>query len=282
MVDFRYHALSLVAVFLALGIGIVLGVTVGDSLVSEADENLRDSLRDDVTEAREAARDEQELGAKRDEVIDETARAVAEGRLRGISVGVAAVGELPGSVADSVEDAVDMSGGDLARTVVLHPPDFPRVRGRARAERVGRAWGRLVESGGVRLRRARGDDRGRLTGRALADVQAVVLYRQPPAEPDDEEGARELELREAFEEGLAAGLRDNVAGVEAIDSDPSQIAWYEDHEIASVDNADLAAGRLALVLLLQDAALAEITGDRPEGNFGYKDTADRALPDLSD
>jgi copper transport outer membrane protein MctB len=42
VVDFRYHALSLVAVFLALGIGIVLGVTVGDSLVSEADQNLRD------------------------------------------------------------------------------------------------------------------------------------------------------------------------------------------------------------------------------------------------
>jgi len=52
LVDFRYHALSLVAVFLALGIGIVLGVTIGDSLVSDADQNLRDSLRDDVTGAR--------------------------------------------------------------------------------------------------------------------------------------------------------------------------------------------------------------------------------------
>ena len=38
MLDFRYHALSLVAVFLALAIGIVLGVTIGDSLVSEADQ----------------------------------------------------------------------------------------------------------------------------------------------------------------------------------------------------------------------------------------------------
>jgi hypothetical protein len=82
LVDFRYHALSLVAVFLALGIGIVLGVTVGDSLVSEADQNLRDSLRDDVTEAREDARNEQELGTRRDEVIDETSQAVAEGRPR--------------------------------------------------------------------------------------------------------------------------------------------------------------------------------------------------------
>ena len=37
MLDFRYHALSLVAVFLALAIGIVLGVTIGDSLLSDAE-----------------------------------------------------------------------------------------------------------------------------------------------------------------------------------------------------------------------------------------------------
>ena len=36
MFDFRYHALSLVAVFLALAIGILLGATIGDSLVSDA------------------------------------------------------------------------------------------------------------------------------------------------------------------------------------------------------------------------------------------------------
>jgi predicted phage gp36 major capsid-like protein len=96
LVDFRYHALSLVAVFLALGIGIVLGVTVGDSLVSEADQNLRDSLRDDVTEAREDARNEQELGTRRDEVIDETSQAVAEGRLRGTDVAVVAIGSCRG------------------------------------------------------------------------------------------------------------------------------------------------------------------------------------------
>jgi hypothetical protein len=111
-------------------------------------------------------------------------------------------------------------------------------------------------------------------------VEAVVVYRDPPPEPDDDEGARDLELREAFEDGLFKGLRDNVVGVETMGTDPSQVGWYEDEVIASVDNLDLAAGRLALVLVLGEAALAEITGERPEGSFGYKDTADQALPDL--
>lgn len=281
MVDFRYHALSLVAVFLALGIGIVLGVTVGDSLVSEADQNLRDSLRDDVTEAREDARNEQALGAKRDEVIDETSQTVADGRLRGISVGVIAVGEMPGEIADAVEEAVDMSGGDLERTAVVDPPDTPQARSVRRQRRLGRRIARLVERGGGAPALRDGEPR-RFSGTYRGPVEAVVVYRDPPPEADDDEAARDLELREAFEDGLFKGLRDNVVGVEAIDTDPSQIGWYGDQVIASVDNVNLPAGRLALVLVLQEAALAEITGERPEGSYGYKDTADRALPDLSD
>jgi hypothetical protein len=279
LVDFRYHALSLVAVFLALGIGIVLGVTVGDSLVSEADQNLRDSLRDDVTEAREDARNEQELGTRRDEVIDETSQAVAEGRLRGTDVAVVAIGELPGSIADPVEEAIDTSGGNIERTAVLDPPDAPPAQSTRRQQRVGRRIGRLIERGGP-VRSLREDEPRRFSGSYSGPVEAVVVYRDPPPEPDDDEGARDLELREAFEDGLFKGLRDNVVGVETMGTDPSQVGWYEDEVIASVDNLDLAAGRLALVLVLGEAALAEITGERPEGSFGYKDTADQALPDL--
>ncbi len=281
MIDFRYHALSLVAVFLALGIGIVLGVTIGDSLVSDADQNLRDSLRDDLTEAREDVRTEQGLGAKRDEVIDETSNAVAEGRLRGIDVAVIAIGELPGEIADSVEETIDSSGGDLERTAVLDPPDAPGARSARRQRRLGRRIGRLVERGGAAPALREGEPR-RFSGSYRGPVEAVVVYRDPPPEADDDEAARDLELREAFEDGLFKGLRDNVIGVEATGTDPSQIGWYDDQVIASVDNTDVPAGRLALVLVLQEAALAQFTGERPEGSYGYKDTADRALPDLSD
>jgi hypothetical protein len=277
VVDFRYHALSLVAVFLALGIGIVLGVTVGDSLVSEADQNLRDSLRDDVTEAREQARDEQELGARRDQVIEETVDVVAEGRLRGTRTAFIALAELPGNVGDSVEEAVESAGGELTRTVELDPPDMLRVDQPRQQERVGRRIGRVLERGG----RARGLSR-RFNGSLAGPVDAVVVYRHPPEEAEGDDAVRELELREAFESGLFDGLRDNVIGVEALDTDPSQVGWYDDRVVPSVDNVDSTAGRLALVLVLQETVLAEITGERPEGSYGYKDTADRALPDLSD
>ena len=42
MFDFRYHALSLAAVFIALAVGLLLGVAIGDAnLVSNAEKRLR-------------------------------------------------------------------------------------------------------------------------------------------------------------------------------------------------------------------------------------------------
>ena len=42
--DFRYHALSLVAVFVALVLGLLLGVAIGDKgLVSSAENNMQAS-----------------------------------------------------------------------------------------------------------------------------------------------------------------------------------------------------------------------------------------------
>jgi hypothetical protein len=275
MVDFRYHALSLVAVFLALGIGIVLGVTIGDSLVSDADRNLRDSLRDDVEEAREQARDEQALGERRDDVIEETAPAVAEGRLRGRRVAVVALGELPADVADSVDEAIEMGGGRLVRSAAIEPlPEAERPRAQRR-------WGatatRAIQSGGPALRRlARSTSPRWFSGSARGPVDAVVVYRHPPSEEESEEDAP---VREALAEGVVRRLGETAIAVEALGTDPSQVGWYDDRFSASVDNIDAAAGRLALVLLLEGTALA---GDPPAGSFGYKDSAERAVPDLSD
>ena len=53
----RYHAASLVAVFLALAVGILIGAGLGDNLVSDTEQNLRDSLEGDIEDARVEADD---------------------------------------------------------------------------------------------------------------------------------------------------------------------------------------------------------------------------------
>src|SRR4051812_16595331 len=113
MLDFRYHALSLVAVFLALAIGIVLGVTIGDSLVSDAERSLRGDLRADVERARSDEAIARAELAGRDRMLDQVYPLLANARLSGERVALVSWGALPNNVEGGARDAVSKGGGRI-------------------------------------------------------------------------------------------------------------------------------------------------------------------------
>jgi hypothetical protein len=84
--------------------------------------------------------------------------------------------------------------------------------------------------------------------------------------------AQATKIRNAFEKGLARGVRLTkvpVAGVEAVTTQPSQIKWFKRNKLSSVDNIDTLNGQRALrAILLRQA----------KGHFGVKATAARLLP----
>src|SRR3954453_1828722 len=122
MLDFRYHALSLVAVFLALAIGIVLGVTIGNSLVTDAERALRGNLRADVEKAHsDAAQARSELSG-RDRMLDQIYPALVDTRLNGERVAVVSWGPLPNNVESGVRDAVSKGGGRIDSISVFDNP----------------------------------------------------------------------------------------------------------------------------------------------------------------
>lgn len=286
MFDFRYHTLSLVAVFLALGIGILLGATLGDSLVSEANRDLRSSLRGDVLNARRNAQDAQTQLQRRDQLIARTAPVLTSDRLRGRRVVLVAYGSLPGNVESAVRQAVGMAGGDLNSVATLQlPPDAqtvpaavsdfaPVIGGRYSDPKaaasdlggLGTELGDAVASPGSTARDLQHAFPNRFRG-DFSGEDAVVFYGLPV--PSGPGSAPAL----ALEDGVVAGLRVPnipVVGVEDSAAQPSQTPYYQARGLSSVDSVDLAGGQIALVYAL--------AGSR--GNFGYKDTADKPLPDL--
>ena len=293
MFDFRYHALSLVAVFLALALGIVLGVTIGDSLVSQAQQNLREDLRGDVERARaEEAEAEAQLEG-RDEALGDVFPRLASQRLSGRDVALVSTGELPTGVEQSVEEAVEVAGGEVDSVSVIEAPiDFGAL-GRAAGGRyegltgatpvqldlLGRGLGLSIVRGGAVARRLSEEVPESFRGEYLG-ADAVVFFRTPA----DSEGqaaesaadARVREARERFEAAMLEGMgAENVpvVGVEQSDTEPSRIPFYARNDISSVDSVDLPAGRLALVYTLDGVEDAQ-------GNYGSKATAERALPEL--
>ena len=276
MFDFRYHALSLVAVFLALGIGILLGTTIGDQLVSEANRDLSSSLRRDVIEARSDARAARDALSEREEYIAASFERVAGGRLRGRNVALVSNGDLPENLDRAVRDAVqDAEGGVASVSEIVPPPELTElaeVAGRRfqglrpndpRMAALGRAVGRALAHGDELASRLADRFPQRFRG-DFPRVDAIVYYRNPDTDRTEDE--------ERFEQGLIAGLRvrrDPLVGIESLGTDPSQIGFYDDRMQASVDNVNTNAGRVALVLALAGA----------RGNFGFKDTADAPLPE---
>jgi hypothetical protein len=277
----RYHAASLAAVFLALAIGILIGVGFGDDVVSGTTEDLEESLQNDVERARERT-DELSRELNRERAFgDAVYPALVGGDLRGERVGLVALGALSDDVADEVAAAIEPAGARLAQVaVVREPPDVGALAGELRGTRYSRlrrdrddlfdlaqaAGGGLVLGTGV-VRRVRAQLLSRFSGRSRA-VDAVVVTRQAPEELEGEDA----ELNETFEDGLLdgiAGAGRPAVGAERIDAERSSIELFSSHDISTVDDIDLVAGRLALVAVLRGA----------EGSFGVKDTADELLPE---
>ncbi len=277
----RYHAASLAAVFIALAIGILIGVGLADDVVSTASQELEDTLRSDLDEAEsQVLRLEGELGRERDfgEKIYPT---LVADRLAGSSVALVGLGDLPGATAGDAESALETAGASLDAVAVIDlPPDpealadsagprFNSARGGGEnLTRLGRAIGSGLVGGSDLIERLRGDLFARFSG-SLEAVDRVVLVSDAP---EDLEGG-ERGHTEALLAGIFDGLRRaaaGAAGAERTDTDPTTLEPISDAGIATVDHVDLTAGKVALVFSLLGA----------EGDWGVKESADSFLPEL--
>ena len=123
MFDFRYHALSLAAVLLALAVGVVIGVAIGDSnLVSSAKSGIVHDLSSEVQGAQRQAEQERTKLASEEAFANDLYPIAVHGLLSGRSVGLVFLGGASNQVDGLVRDAITQAGGDLATVVAVREP----------------------------------------------------------------------------------------------------------------------------------------------------------------
>ena len=117
MINLRYHVVSLVAVFLALGVGVVMGSTVIDRVTVDALEAQVGRVENSVkaTQA-ENRRLDSELRAVRD-FADQARDHIAAGHLEDVPVLVTAVTGIDRRAVDGLRQALVSSQADLAGTI---------------------------------------------------------------------------------------------------------------------------------------------------------------------
>lgn len=280
MFDFRYHALSLAAVFIALVVGLLLGVAIGDKeLVSSAQRDLRSSLRADVRQA-DQERDEAKADAREQEQFAEAAYPIlTNDQLRGQRIGLVVLGD-DDVAPDLIRRALEPTGAELALVAVVRENfELDALAERARGTRyanvaedpellddLGRRVGIQMVEGGRLVRQLRTALLDPLSGR-FGNLDGVIVMR-PSEKPEDKAVADRLA---DLQDGIARGLVQTgveVVGVERRASDPSNIDWFRDHEMSTVDNVDEYAGKAAMVFVLAGA----------QGAYGRGDAAQALLP----
>jgi hypothetical protein len=286
MFDLRYHVASLAAVFLALVIGILVGVGMSGGVDEGEKQLLQGQIRDlraelDAVEGRVRERSREQDAAE--EVVDQAYPLLVDGRLVGKRIALVFIGSVDSRLSATIERALDEAGAppplrvralevptdwDAVDATLRSRPGLRQYAGAGEYSALGRALGEeLVAGGETPLWDALDGElvEERIGGSRIAADGVVVARTLPPQRAG---GAR-------FLSGLYAGLGATEApavGVETTDAADSAIEVFRRSGISSVDDLNTKLGRLALVLVLAGA---------DEGHYGVKPTArDGVLPDL--
>lgn len=281
MFDLRYHVASLAAVFLALIIGILVGV--GISSQTDVSSSERQVFREQIADLRAEAdaakldvdllRRQQEAGTK---YMEETYPSVVGGRLRATRVAMLFVGPANRELGEAVSRTLEDAGGpQLARMRALALPVDPEA-----------VLGAIpTDLGGLSL-----EDIGRRLGRELVRGEETPLWDSltPVLVQDNQGGSRgevdavvvahTAQITQNATSRLVGGLYGGLAGagvpavgIERTDERPSRITVFRFRGLSSVDAVDTAVGRVALAVLLAGGS---------EGHYGLKATADAVVPPI--
>jgi Copper transport outer membrane protein, MctB len=277
MFDLRYHLASLTAVFVALVLGILIGIglaateTVRQSDVEKLERDLA-ALNGELEEARGRAAQLELIQKDTTSFIEDAYPALMHDRLAGKRFALVFAGSIDERVQDQVERTLADSGADgLSRVRALELPLERQLVARVVAggqpfeayeddENLG-ALGQdlaaeFVEGGDTPLWNSLSQQIvEEQEGGFRRSVDGVIVART--AEP--QRGAT-TQFLAGFYRGLAA-TGEPAVGVETSDTRPSALEAFSRRELSTIDHLDLPLGRLALALLL---------GGAPGGQYGLR------------
>lgn len=311
MIDFRYHIVSLIAVFLALAVGVVLGAgplqgSIGDQLTVQI-EQLRQDKEDLRIQLEQSQARADELGT----FVDATSEQLLEEMLTGVDVTIIETSDADAATTEALLERIAQAGGsvvghvsltqrwidpaeaalrdatakDLAAQMVA-PPAAETATSQVLGMALGQALTEAAAANEEQLSEAAVGFYGALREADLvAEQQApaapadVVLVVAPASAEDADPDASYLGIQTATVTGLA-GTNAVVAGTDTAPGDLlAAIRSNEDAAaaVSTVDSVDYVSGQITAVL-----ALSALSRDAGVGHYGTSPDADGVLPVVPD
>jgi hypothetical protein len=282
----RYHVASLAAIFLALGVGILIGTGLGKNVINDTTRRLESSLKGDLLSARNQVSGLRDDLHNQQELAQSVYPALTNNTLPTGQIAVISLGSLDSSLQADIERTLGSDNRTGARirefAVVREPPDVPALSGDLRGTPLhplghdaaslanfGRRAGRALVTGGPLFRRISGALLSRRSGKPDG-INAVIVTRTPPENQQPAAAAATNGLESGILDGLEkTGLP--VVAVERSGTDPSSMPLFRSHGLSTVDDLEATAGSVGLIYALRGA----------RGSFGLGPGASRLLPPLT-
>ncbi|HEY3413235.1 MAG TPA: copper transporter [Armatimonadota bacterium] len=296
MIEYRTYLTGLVAVFLALGLGMLVGSALVGSPSSERQQRDLRTLQQNFAEFSQKYTDlrtesENVKGRlhREDQAMRDLIPSFVGRRLVGRRIAIVLFGELDDTAfVGQVGDTIEMAGGKVASTT-----------------RIGDDWLPVEEVARAGVARAMGVAQNQATDASMTSAvgHAIGLGREAPLRLASElatslrldgdysrsvdcvlliSGTRTPSRHDAArvhltpEYALSTGLSDTPARIIAAEPDGdetlSTIPYVSRSVSATVDNIDMASGQLSAVYALAGR----------DGRFGIKRSAERAIPAISE
>ncbi|MDH7576241.1 MAG: copper transporter [Bacillota bacterium] len=289
IIDLKYHIASLVAVFLALGIGILIGTTmIGSDVIMKQQERLVANLQQEFVSLREENRRtaealavmqadsayqqqfnrevlpiliQEKLKERKVALVDLNYRKEHDGlvnvlRLAGAEVESATVVNLNMLKNPETSNRVAVFLGKERETPPeRYLPEFARYLARALVTGEASEFADFLEEQGI----------VKISGTCGEPLQDIVLIGGSNSKEQDYAKSFDLVLVKAWQN---YGLR--VFGVEDSQVPVSYMRYYQSARLTTVDNIDTIYGQVALVRAM---------GGYP-GHYGIKQTAEAFIPPL--
>jgi hypothetical protein len=269
MPDLRYHLISLISVFLALAIGILLGVAMADRGV------VSDRMQAEITSIQqELARQESEIDEQNEQIgeqevlLEQMSEVMIVDSLQGREVALVAGPYAESDVFRVMQGDLSEAGASITTIETLEPPEPDELPRMETTSRGGATTSLEAEYTDVARRVMGYTDE-------IDESPDIVIFlgggKIPEEAPPDTSAALRAAQTELFEVWLDAGVR--VVGAEPSEAGRSEIPLFQNVGISSVVYADQPAGRAAII----ECAAAE----NCEGTFGMKDRASEPFPSPS-
>ncbi|HAU31349.1 MAG: hypothetical protein XD78_1282 [Desulfotomaculum sp. 46_296] len=288
IIDLRYHIASLVAVFLALGLGILLGgiFLKSDILVSRQKE-LTDRLEVQIEQLRQKNETvENELSLLKlnykaqGDFEKQVLPLLVKGRLQGYQLAIVETNNY--SFSNNIIEAIQLSGAEVSSVTTLigdlnEPANKELLKGQKGWESVNENQLAAHLAGNIVQGLLGAGNSGQIN--SLVEVRLIKIsgeYGKPLNGVIIAGGSQEHEINKNSSVDLPMidlllARQIPVYGVEETTTSYSYMKEYQKKRISTVDNIDTVPGQAALVMAIAGQA----------GHYGIKPTAQKLIPALS-